>query len=67
LKTLKANKQLADVPVIMVSALGEKSMAYSLGAIEYLQKPIDWEHLGNTLKASLRKRRTDAKHKIVGT
>jgi PAS domain S-box-containing protein len=45
LSTLKADPKLADIPVIMVSFVQEKSLAFSLGAADYLPKPIDWQRL----------------------
>ena len=45
LSQLKADAELADIPVIMVSMIREKSLAYSLGAADYLTKPIDWTRL----------------------
>ncbi len=45
LSALKADPAFADVPVIMVSFVQEKSLAYSLGAADYLPKPIDWQRL----------------------
>jgi CheY-like chemotaxis protein len=41
LAALKGDPELADIPVIMLTIVEEKSMAYALGASEYLTKPID--------------------------
>jgi PAS domain S-box-containing protein len=41
LAALKADPSLADTPVVMLTILEEKNMAYALGASEYLTKPID--------------------------
>ena len=38
---LKSDPQLLDTPVIMVSMIDDKSMGYTLGAAEYLTKPVD--------------------------
>jgi PAS domain S-box-containing protein len=41
LKKLKADPDLRDVPVIMISMIGDKALSSSLGAVEAMQKPID--------------------------
>jgi PAS domain S-box-containing protein len=43
LKELKADPTLRDVPVVMVTIVNEQGLGYSLGAVEYLTKPIDRE------------------------
>jgi signal transduction histidine kinase/CheY-like chemotaxis protein len=45
LGALKADPQTADIPVIMISMIRETGLAYSLGAADYLTKPIDWSRL----------------------
>lgn len=50
LSALKADPELADIPVIMLTILEEKSVAYSLGASEYLTKPIDRGRLAAVLE-----------------
>jgi CheY-like chemotaxis protein/anti-sigma regulatory factor (Ser/Thr protein kinase) len=45
LKELKADPELCDIPVIMVTIGGEKELGYTLGAVEHLGKPIDRPHL----------------------
>lgn len=49
LSTLKTNPELKDIPVIMVSMLGDRNTGYMLGAADYLIKPIDREQLSRTL------------------
>ncbi|WP_169791158.1 PAS domain S-box protein [Rubellimicrobium mesophilum] len=49
LSQLKTDADLADIPVIMISMIREKGLAYSLGAADYLTKPIDWGRLKATL------------------
>jgi CheY-like chemotaxis protein len=41
LAELKKDPALADVPVVMASILQDEQLAYSLGASDYLTKPID--------------------------
>jgi len=45
LKALKADSQLRDVPVMMVTIVGETDIGYTLGAVEHLTKPVDRESL----------------------
>jgi|GEM_PF-303391 len=41
LTTLKADPELAHIPVIMLTMVDDKNFGYALGAAEYLTKPID--------------------------
>jgi len=41
LSAFKADPDLADIPVIMVTIIDQKNMGFALGAAEYLTKPID--------------------------
>jgi len=43
LKALKADPELADIPVVMLTILDEKNKGYALGAADYVTKPIDRE------------------------
>lgn len=45
LSSLKSTPQLAGIPVIMLSIADEIKRGYTLGAAEYLTKPIDRERL----------------------
>jgi PAS domain S-box-containing protein len=45
LQRLKQNEKTADVPVIVISVLSEKEKAISLGAIDYLEKPVTGDKL----------------------
>jgi PAS domain S-box-containing protein len=45
LAALKADPALADIPVVMLSVVDDKNMGFSLGASEYLTKPIDRSRL----------------------
>ena len=55
LSSLKADPELAKIPVIMLTIIGEKEFGFALGASEYLIKPID----RNLLILTLRKYVTD--------
>ncbi len=45
LRSLKADPRLAAIPVVMCTVIDEKHLGFSLGASDYLLKPVDWEHL----------------------
>jgi CheY-like chemotaxis protein len=50
LVALKADPDLVDTPVIMVTIVDEKNLGFTLGASDYLLKPIDREHLATVLR-----------------
>jgi CheY-like chemotaxis protein len=45
LQAMKADPELAHIPVMMVSIAGDKDLGYTLGAVECLSKPVDREQL----------------------
>ena len=45
LNALKADAELAQIPVILLTMLDDRNMGYTLGASEYMTKPIEWDHL----------------------
>jgi adenylate cyclase len=45
LQELKADYELANIPVVMLTILDEKNRGYALGAAEYMTKPIEPEGL----------------------
>ena len=45
LSMLKADPDLADIPVIMLTMVDDRNLGYSLGAADYLTKPLDRERL----------------------
>ena len=45
LRAMRADPELADTPVVMVTILDEHNLAFSLGATDYLQKPVEWDRL----------------------
>jgi PAS domain S-box-containing protein len=55
LTALKADPDLANIPVIMLTMIDNKNIGYALGASDYLTKPID----RNRLSAILDKYRCD--------
>jgi signal transduction histidine kinase/DNA-binding response OmpR family regulator len=54
LSSLKSDPELARIPVIMVTIVGDKELGFALGASEYLIKPIDRNQLVLVLKRYLR-------------
>jgi len=50
LTKLKADPETAAIPVIMVTMTRDSEMGYSLGAAEFLTKPVDPTRLGDVLK-----------------
>jgi PAS domain S-box-containing protein len=51
LGALKSEPDLADIPVIIVSLLDERPLGLSLGAAEFLTKPVDRSQLVATVRA----------------
>ncbi len=43
LSALKADPVLAEIPVVMVTFVEERGLATSLGAADYVMKPVKWE------------------------
>jgi GAF domain-containing protein/CheY-like chemotaxis protein/anti-sigma regulatory factor (Ser/Thr protein kinase) len=50
LSTLKADRELAEIPVIMLTIVDDEDLGYALGAADYLTKPLDRERLVVLLK-----------------
>ena len=49
LRELKADSRLAEIPVVMLTILDEHSRGYTLGASDYVTKPIDRNALRRAL------------------
>ena len=49
LAALKSDPELANIPVIMVTIVDDRTLAYSLGASDYLTKPIHRKRLSDLL------------------
>lgn len=43
LSSLKADPELAAIPVVMVTFVSERGLATALGAADYVAKPVKWE------------------------
>ncbi len=50
LRALKADAELSDIPVIMLTIVDEKNLGFALGASEYLSKPVDSDQLISILE-----------------
>ncbi len=50
LTALKADMDLAEIPVVIMTILDEKNLGYALGASEYLTKPVSRERLVTTIE-----------------
>ena len=51
LSALKADPDLAAIPVVMVTFVSERALASSLGAADYVIKPVDWTRLRHVMEA----------------
>ena len=49
LASLQANDVTKNIPVIMLTMANEPDIGYSLGATDYLTKPVNWDELSNVL------------------
>ena len=43
LSVLKADADMADIPVVMVTSVEQRGLAEALGATGYVQKPVRWD------------------------
>ena len=50
LTALQSNETTKNIPVIMLTMTNERDIGYSLGATDYLTKPVDWNNLSKILK-----------------
>jgi signal transduction histidine kinase/CheY-like chemotaxis protein/HAMP domain-containing protein len=51
LRALKNDPELCEIPVILATILADRELGLSLGAVEYLTKPIDIDRLVRTIEA----------------
>ena len=49
LSALKADPNLADIPVVMVTGFDQRGLASALGASDYILKPVEWDRLGKIM------------------
>jgi len=50
LRTLKADPEVSKIPVVMASILDEKNKGFSLGASDFVSKPIEKDRLINSIQ-----------------
>jgi CheY-like chemotaxis protein len=55
LSALKADRELRDIPVVMVTVAPERSLGLSLGAVDVITKPVDRVQLGGLLRRVARR------------
>lgn len=49
LRSLKDDPNLAEIPVVMCTIIDEQNLGFSLGASDYVTKPVNWEKLREAL------------------
>lgn len=49
LSQIKADEELVSIPVIMVTILDNRQLGFTLGASEYLTKPVDFDRLASVI------------------
>lgn len=65
LKELKANPETSGIPVIIISSIDNKELGYALGAVEYMEKPINRERLLKVLDRLSRQARETSPVKVL--
>jgi signal transduction histidine kinase/DNA-binding response OmpR family regulator len=50
LRSLKSDPDLCEIPVVMITMMDDKEMGHTLGAADFLPKPIDRDRLTTTLR-----------------
>lgn len=49
LSSIKADPEICDIPIVMITMADDQNLGYALGASDYLIKPVDRERLANIL------------------
>ena len=65
LRECKSDPELKEMPVIMVSQLNQETLANSLGADDYITKPVDREYFLKAVKNLLTNKTIDHKEILV--
>jgi PAS domain S-box-containing protein len=65
LAALKADPELADIPVIMLTMVDDRNQGFALGATDYMTKPIDRKRLSQLLN-KYRANKGDTERAIAG-
>jgi len=53
LTAIKSDPELAEIPVVIVTVLADRGIAVSLGAAEFLTKPVDRARLAATIRQNV--------------
>jgi signal transduction histidine kinase/DNA-binding response OmpR family regulator len=54
LAAIKGDPATAGIPVVLMTIVDEKNRGYSLGAADYMVKPVDWSGLAGVLRSICR-------------
>ncbi|MCS6835380.1 MAG: ammonium transporter [Anaerolineae bacterium] len=65
LTALKADPDLADIPVVMLTMVDDRNQGFALGATDYMTKPIDRKRLSQLLN-KYRANKGDTERAIAG-
>jgi len=65
LRALKSDPQTKDIPVLVLSVLEDSELALSLGAVDYLVKPVQWSDLQELLDRLIIPEPVDRKVKVL--
>jgi PAS domain S-box-containing protein len=65
LAILKADPALADIPVILMTILDEQNRGFTLGASDYLTKPIDYRRMAALLQKYRPTQSSDRAHTVL--
>ncbi|MFN3650895.1 MAG: response regulator [Armatimonadota bacterium] len=53
LTALKADPELSDIPVVLLTIVDDRNIGYALGASDYMTKPVDWGRLASVIRKHL--------------
>lgn len=62
LRSIRGDPELKDTPVIMVTILDEHNLAFTLGATDFIQKPVEWDRLRQIVEPFLN---ADTSHPVL--
>ncbi|AEF94381.1 multi-sensor hybrid histidine kinase [Desulfotomaculum nigrificans CO-1-SRB] len=65
LAKIKKDQETQDIPVVVCSVLPEKERAFSLGAVDFIEKPVSEKVLVNRLQKLTHSRRSDQTHIVL--
>jgi len=65
LEHLKSHASLSSIPVIMLTMVDDRSRGYALGAMHFLNKPVNWSSLFRVINDTLDKKRASESAVLV--